>query len=356
MKFLIPTPDKPFYLWQILVQIANFREMGYEKDMHIPMMLSGKEASPELKKMMESKDLKCHFYVYQDDREHRGYAASMKPYMMYKYFQQFPERKSDVYNYLDSDVIFTSPMDFSPFINDEVWYGSQTKAYTGVKYVKSKGEEIFLEMCRICGVRPALVEANDDNHIGAQYFIKNNTPELWFEIYEKSTLMYNYFTRMERELYEGVKDWKDVATEYSAGVHFKYSGSKYTVIKDHVSAPGDVPNKRKDLYTEYKPIQKWTAEMWTTIYACLRNGIELRATPLMDFHWANHDGLKWYMKPYFHNAGLVTTTPNGKDFCKRVYNKTTPFNKDLQVNISSSGYRYVELIRRTEKYFPDLIW
>ena len=36
MKFIIPIPQHTYYLWQMLVQIANFREMGYEEDMHIP--------------------------------------------------------------------------------------------------------------------------------------------------------------------------------------------------------------------------------------------------------------------------------------------------------------------------------
>ena len=52
----------------------------------------------------------------------------MKPWLMGRFFEQFPEETSSVYNYLDPDCVFTRPMDFAPFVaGDDTWYGSDTR-------------------------------------------------------------------------------------------------------------------------------------------------------------------------------------------------------------------------------------
>ena len=41
MEFLVPVPDNDYYLWQMLVQIAHFRELGYEQDAHYLVVYFG---------------------------------------------------------------------------------------------------------------------------------------------------------------------------------------------------------------------------------------------------------------------------------------------------------------------------
>jgi len=308
MKFIVPIPDHKYYLWQVLVQIANFRQMGYEQDMHIPVVYFG-EPSETLKKLADSKELECHWHIYADDRTDKSYSASMKPYLMSLFFRDFPELGKEVFCYLDPDCIFTKPMNFEPFIGDDIWYGSDTRSYTGVKYIKDKGEQLFYEMCAICGVDAATIEANDEHScIGAQYFIKNSTEELWKEIEESSVPLY--------------KHMRDTADKYHP------EGQQF-------------------------PIQAWTSEMWTTIYIPQKRGITLRTSPLMDFHWANHNSKDWFKKPFFHNAGQ--TTENGRDFCK-ISHQSSPFSKEIVVSPDSASWYYLQLIKLTEIIFPDLIW
>ena len=355
MQFIIPTPDKKYYLWQILVQIANFREMGYEQDMHIPIIYFNNKPSDILNKLIASKDLKCHFYLFPDDRKDKTYSASMKPYLMYKYFEKFPERQSDVYNYLDSDVVFTQPMDFTPFMQDDIWYGSDTRSYTGVSYIKSKGEHVFNKMCEICEVDPQKIIDADENSIGAQYFIKNNTAQLWREISDKSVEMYKYFIQEEKVFIGSLKMFNPDSFEYKKGDELQFENRKYVVKKDHISNKDNMPKDNTELYSIVHAIQKWAAEMYATQYIAVKYGYKLKKSDLMQFHWAGHNILEWYHKPFFHDAGQTSKTETGIHFCKQAYNDKSPFKRDIKVEIKSASYKYLELIRRTEQYFPDLV-
>ena len=310
MKFIVPIPDHRYYLWQTLVQIENFKEMGYEQNAHYPVIYFGNEPSEIAKKISTSKNVKCNFHFYKDERENKSYSASMKPWMMGKYFSDYPQEANNTYAYLDSDCIFTQPMDFTPFEQaDNTWYGSDTAGYTGEKYIREKGDQLWLDLLNIAELNPELINGKKNWEIGAQYFIKNCPADLWFDIERKSIV--------------GYKHMGDTA---------------------HIYKP---PNH------EY-PIQKWCSEMYFTQYEAIRRGFELKVSPLMQFLWTNHNMLDWHKKPFFHCAGVPKN--NGKDFCKIDY-QSSPFKKDLSyVDIHSASYKYAELIKRTEKMFPDLVW
>ncbi len=129
IKFIIPVPDVPYYLWQVLVQINNFRKMGYEIDAHYPVCCFYSNQSNILKKLLSSDNIKSKFHPYDDDRVDRTYTASMKPWLMSKYFQQFPEEKDNIYIYLDPDVIFFKHINWNDYADDDIWYESDTCSY-----------------------------------------------------------------------------------------------------------------------------------------------------------------------------------------------------------------------------------
>ena len=307
VKFIIPFPDSPYFLWQVLVQIMNFRKMGYEQDAIYPVSYFG-QPSARLLKLANSPNIKAKFYLYDGrSRPDRSYTAANKPWLMGKFFEQFPEERG-VFNYLDPDVVFTKPMDFEPFINDDKWYGSSTKSYTGITYIKSKAEKLLTDLCGIAGVSVEDVEANDHNSIGAQYFVKNCVADFWFDIARKST------------------------------VGFK-----------HMNATAAIYKKPEDPY----PVQAWASEMYFTQYEMIKRGIEPVASDLMQFSGANHHISDWEKKPYFHDA--MVPRENGRDFCKITY-QTSPFRKEIIVSPDSISSKYVELIKETEIEFADLIW
>lgn len=88
-------------------------------------------------------------------------------------------------------------------------------------------------------------------------------------------------------------------------------------------------------------------------FETVRAGFTPIASELMTFSWANAPIEAWDEHPYFHDAGV--TAENGRDFSKVTW-QSSPFRKEIDVSPQSASYRYLELIRRTEKTFPDLIW
>jgi hypothetical protein len=309
VKFGVPIPDSPYYLWQALVQMANFRELGYEEDAHYPIVYFNERPSDLLLRFWESEEIRASLHLYPDTRADTSYSASMKPWLMGQFFEQFPEESSSVYNYLDPDCVFTRPMDFTPFLgDDDRWYGSDTRSYTGVQYIRDKGEQLFLDLCKIADVSPEDVLAHDEHSLGAQYFIKNADADLWFTVERNSVTAYQHM--------------RETADRYHPAGH------------------------------QY-PVQAWCAEMYMQQFETIRAGFTPVASDLMTFCWANAPAEAWDEHPYFHDAGQ--TTENGRDFCKITW-QSSPFRKDIQVSRDSASYRYVELIRRTEAMFPTLIW
>lgn len=308
MQFLIPVPDNDYYLWQMLVQVAHFREMGYERDAHY-LVVYFDQPSDRLRRIFEGDQLKCFIHAYPDTRENRDYSASMKPWLLSQFFHQFPEQAAKVFNYLDPDCIFTRPMDFTPFEqHDQRWYGSDTRSYTGAQYIREKGDGLFLELCDIAEVDPGLVLEHDHNSIGAQYFIKDAGAAFWSNVERKSVRAYQHMI--------------DTASKY------KPEGHEY-------------------------PIQAWCAEMYMQQFETIRAGLTPVASDLMTFLWANGDASAWNDHAYFHNAGQAAA--DGTHFCKIEW-QTSPFYKQLRVSPESASSRYADLIKRTELMFPDLIW
>lgn len=306
IKFIVPFIDRPYYLWQILVQINNFRKMGYEQDTVFLGTTFADMVTPELQKMVDSPDIKAKFVLYPEDRLIRRYPASLKPRTMAKYFRDFPEEQDTVYVYLDPDVIFLRPIDFSKYANDDIWYEADTTGYLNSRYIKSKGEQLFLEMCMIVGIDPQVVMANDLNAGGAQFIIKNNTYELWHEIELLSVILY--------------KHMEETKNEYCP------TGQQY-------------------------PIQSWTAEMWTTNWCAWKYGIETKIIPEMNFHMVDHK-LSKLEHPFLHCTGNLE---EGKAFNKKTY-QDSPFKVELQDYMDSITSLYVKEIREVIVNFPDLIW
>jgi len=307
IKFIIPYPDVPYYCWQILVQINNFRKLGYEVDTHYICCYFNNNVSPMTKSFVESDKIKAHFHLYPDDRDIKNYPASMKPYMMYKYFQEFPEEKENIYVYLDADVIFLEPFDFTPFVNDDIWYGSDVGSYINSGYINQKGEGLLQEMCDFVGIDKKTVTDNDNNCIGAQYITKNNTADFWYDVYENSSKLY---------------------------VHLQGRQSHY-----------------------FKPemihwLQIWTMEMWLTLWELWRRGVKTKHTESWNFHWANHSK-KDKKHIIYHNAGV--TENDGKHFSK-IHYQSSPFNKEILCSEDSLSYLYKLEVLDTQKHYPDLVW
>lgn len=311
MKFLITLPDTPYYLWQMLVQITNFRNVGYEQDATYLIDYFNGAPSALLKKIIEYRGFKCKFVLIPDsDRpvEYHPYGATMKPYLVKRFMEQYPNQQNDVFFYTDPDVVFTRRMDLDKYLYGDTWYLSDTRSYLDSDYIKSKGNQLFIELCRIAGVSPRLVERNDVNTGGAQWIIKDGNPEMWKRIMDKSFELWDYMRKTEG--------------------FYHPKGHEY-------------------------PIQTWVGEMLATIWIPWSEGIQTRVSKDLAFGWGNHNIKSWDKFGILHNAGVAKE--NGRDFCK-VTHQNSPFRKNIQVAEDSIGVKYLELIHQTEREFQELIW
>jgi hypothetical protein len=302
MKILITLPDCNYYLWQMLVQINNFRKMGFENDTTYLIGKTNIQPSSTLKKIM-SGGIKSNFYVMNDERKDPKYSPSLKPFLMKKYFELHPEKET--YFYTDPDVIFTKKLKLTDLGNDDIWYLSDAKSYLNSKYIKSKSEELFKEMCQIVGIEPEIVEKNDNDAGGAQLIVKNTTPEFWDKVEKDSEKLYQLMIS---------------------------TSNKYN--------------------PEY-PIQAWTAEMWSTLWNSWLFGHETKIIKKMNFSWATDPIKKWGESSIYHNAGAVID--NGTYFLKTKY-QMSPFNKDIKCTDTYCSYNYVKEIKETEKNFKNILF
>jgi len=285
MKILIATFDHNYYLWQTLVQINNFMKYGYDKD--TIYVISSSNPSPVLKSIMESPKIKSKFFIYNDERQNSRYPSSLRPHILEKFFKEHPEYEQETLFYTDPDVIFTKRLDFTEMEQDDTWYLSDTRSYIDSRYIKSKSEELFKEMCEIVNVSPEEISANDDNAGGAQYLMKGVNAEFWKKCYDDMENLYIHMTETESK------------------------------------------------YNPQHPIQSWTSDMWAVFWNGIYFKHNIRLKPELDFSWATDNISRWYDTYIFHNAGIVGASDT--HFSKIMY-QTSPFNQDIKVSSDNCTY------------------
>lgn len=304
MKFLIAVPDNSYYLWQVLVQINNFRRMGIEEDTIYVFGIFNGQPSELLLRFLNSTNIKAKMYVINDTRPYKGYTSSLRPHIISKFYSIY-DFKERVIFYLDPDVVFTKKMDFSKFEQGDTWYVSDTISYIGSEYIISKSEELFTKMCDIVGVDPVTITSHDKDAGGAQYIMKNVNVHFWNKVYLDCEKLF------------------------------------------------ELMNGTQTIYHPEHPIQAWCADMWSVLWNGWHFGNKIEIHKELEFGWASDQKNRWNETNIFHNAGV--TTNDGKHFAKTAY-QVSPFNKETLGEEESCSYGYIQEIRDTEKNFPELLF
>ena len=170
MKYIIATTDNQYFRWQILVQINNFKRLGILEDVTYVVSVKNR-ISNELKKIKEETNARIE--TYRDDRELSNYQPSVTAHVLKKHFNKYP-KESNLFFYLDPDVIFTKKPQFpSTYYKTKKWILSDTKSYLNSKYIKGKSEELFKLMCDEVGIDTKTVIKYDSAAGDAQCIIKN---------------------------------------------------------------------------------------------------------------------------------------------------------------------------------------
>jgi hypothetical protein len=297
MKYICAQPGTSYYAWQIEIMLMNFKEMGIPlQDVHIVCAMHDQNAL-HLYHQISNQYPEAVIEFYPDTRRTKHYPSSIRPNILKQHF--FKHKLNEPFFYHDCDMIFTKKVDFTPFLNDDICYGSDTRFYIGHDYIKSKGYGILEMMASLTGIDVETIKENELNCIGAQYLIKGVDFRFWDEV-EKicETLFLNI-----------------------------------TLENNRIKA--DNPN--------YHELQIWTADMWAVLWNLWKWGKQTKVDDYFDFAWATSTIEDWERLNIFHNAGITET---GHGFFYKGDYMHKPLNKELQIREKSAQKHYYEYVKK----------
>ena len=309
MIYLSCQPAINRYTWEVEVYIENFLHMGVSpQQIHAVQGLDRewKEIPLEWKKL-QNKYPSVNFWFYYDTRPlDNNYPPSLQAHLLEKHWIMNPHLNNEAVFFHDADFIFTKPMDFIPFLQDEHWYLSNTISYIGAEYIRSKGEEVLDKMCEIAEIDKRYVVYNQGGSGGAQKLIKKVDSKYWRDVYNLS-----------------MRFWREVP---------------------------QVSEKIKQEYQKqgkpYHELQHWTMSMWAELWTGWKRGVSTRVVKEFNFMFATNPIEDWDKYPFFHNAG-VTANLRDKLFYKGDYDKRLPYKYTLlDADKTKSSYRYWEWIQK----------
>ena len=303
LRYVCAQPANNYYTWQVEVLIHNFMENGVNPNNIDIVCAVNNGNTPAIWRRLADTYNYVRFFFYDDDRVNSPYISSVRPNILKKHFAKYPELTDEAIFYHDCDIAFTQKVDWSKFLEDDLWYLSDTRFYVGAEYIKSKKHGIYEEMCRIVGIDEAKPVEEELNSGGAQYIMKNVDAMYWEKVERDSDALYAFFLEH---------------------------------LKEHPESP------------DYHPIQKWTADMWAVLWNAWYFGHEVKVVSEMDFVWATEGIKKCEENVIYHNAG-VTDKHKDKYFFKGAYVDKLPYDIEELENENLASAFYVREIRKTAK-------
>lgn len=306
LRFVCAQPATKYYAWQVEVMINNFIEMGVNPN-HIDIVCWKQNGIiPEEWEQLRNHYNYVRFFFYDDTRETKHYISSIRPNILKQHWAAQPQLEDEIIFYHDCDIIFSKPISewITPeILNDNTWYGSDTRWYISHSYIKGKGEDILDAMCDIFGIDKKVVEDNEMNAIGAQYIMKGVTYDYWDLVEKRCEVLFKEITELN--------------------------------------------NKKKAQNPSYHELQIWCADMWAVLWLSWQMGAETKCHPNLEFSWGTSTIDDYNKLNIMHNAG-VTNGGMGL-FYKAQYMNSYPYNLDLQISDDSASKKYYEWIQKTEK-------
>ena len=261
------------------------------------------------------KKIGINIHSYKDERVNKRYIPSIKPFLLYKWLEQYPENGKCFFLH-DADIIFRELPDFEKMLNDDICYLSDTIGYIGYDYIMdccrryesqhptSEKGQLLKEMADTIGISVDLIKENQKNSGGGQYIIKNTDYKLWEKIYLDSFTLYNNMLIYQR---------------------------KFPIN------PGQ--------------IQFWTAEMWAVLWNLWMFDYKTKVVDEIGFSWATDNIEKYKKYPILHMAGVTDDLKKTK-FYKGDFINVDPIKKLIEdptyfdyVDSKSSTIKYIEVMR-----------
>jgi len=243
------------------------------------------------------------FFFYEDTREKPiRYISSIRPNIIKQHFRKHPELQYEAIFYHDCDIIFTKKPDFTKFLDDDIWYLSDTNSYINYDYIVSKGQDVYDKMCEIVNMPKMIPKLLNDHSGGAQYILKNVDWTYWDKVERDCEKLFYEITQLNTQ--------KKVAD----------------------------PNHHE--------LQIWCADMWAVLWNAWIKGHETMVVKELDFCWGTDSTNRWEEATIYHNAG-VTCSCGGK-FYKANYRDSLPYNLSLRTKDDNCSHLYYQEIKEVE--------
>lgn len=124
MNLICAQPDKPLFIWQLRTLLHSLINLGIAgSDVYLLILLErGQTPSAEIKALQTYANV-----IYYPDRPGgRLYAASSKPYLFARFWEEFPESEHRHFLFIESDmIVYRKPQ--LPL--DDKWYWSDASDY-----------------------------------------------------------------------------------------------------------------------------------------------------------------------------------------------------------------------------------
>lgn len=304
LRYVCVQPQTLYYAWQVEVMINNFLKNGINpNNIDILVVKTNDFKGIELWNKLTNKYNNIRFFYYEDTRKSKNYVSSIRPNVLKQHFQEHTYLENEVIFYHDCDIVFTKPPNFDKFLEDDIWYLSDTNSYINYDYIISKGLDVYEKMCEIIKINPIIPKLMNSNSGGAQYILKNINSEFWEKIENNC-----------EELFTKITELNDIKLKEDP---------------------------------KYHPLQIWCADMWALLWNGWKNGNETKIIEELDFSWATDYFEEWNKKPIYHNAG-ATCGCHGT-FYKVLYVDMLPYGIEDNFDKNKNCYNYFLEIQQTAK-------
>jgi len=311
MILISAQPDTIYFHWQVELYMYQFSKHAIP-NCHV---VFGYDNVPSSKGISLAEKYPGLIHFYKDTRtsEQKKYIPSIRPHILKKFFQDFPQLGKEVF-YHDSDIFLVSLPDFQSLLQDDYGYVSDTISYIGYNYLKDCSQryktkypelpenDLIHKMVELFEMDEGLIQQNERNSGGAQYLLKHIDSSFWEQVEDKCNALYALFKKYEM---------------------------KYPI--DH-------------------HIQSWATDMWCVLWTYWKRGNETRVHKTLDFSWATSGTKEYYEKNIFHLAG-ITSELKKTHFFKGAYT-----DKDIiaECRRNPSMFDYVSSDNATYEYIQVL--
>jgi hypothetical protein len=275
LRFITACPLDTYFTWQVHLWLESLRNIGYSDKAIVLIFQPNSRVNPKWDQIINLYP-EAEFHFYTDDGRVTPllgtYIPILRPYLMSKYCEQFPDISDKAVFYCDSDILFTEKFNIDHLLDDDLIYGSDTNSYISASYFDSKIRDVLPdkldqyktidvlnEAAKIVGITREVCEKNNLHSIGTQYLLKNTNKDFWENVFNKCIPLLMFLGEINKLFLEN----------------------------------------------ENKGLQRWTSDMWLVLWELWRLGYETKVVPELNFAWAPDPLEKLETHTIFHNAGIT---------------------------------------------------